>query len=308
MKQLAISIPTYNRSSYLKELLASIKSQIDIEPAISDSLSIYIFDNASTDNTKEIIDTSHLDIIYKNNGTNIGGDPNILQAYITPTEPYIWIIGDDEILLKDSISENLFIIKYLSPDLILNIRNYESFNNLPQSFDDYHQFAIYAQNRNPHLLLAHTLISVNIVRKECFNSEFALQQKDSKYAHYYAILMGILYTHPKKTIIPLIPTVFVRENRPDTNIQGGIIPSKYPETLRNPQIEYLEWVSKEYNLNINPNKVVPDYTRKLFYHTFFKSPLSSSKKFLFSLFSEIYSDYPILQPLLYRLKALYYRS
>lgn len=48
---LSICIPTYNRSTYLEEALCNIIN----DTSFSDDIEIIISDNASTDNTQEIV-------------------------------------------------------------------------------------------------------------------------------------------------------------------------------------------------------------------------------------------------------------
>ena len=52
--ELSICIPTYNRAEYLKEALDSIIKQIN--DTNRDKVEICISDNASEDNTKELIE------------------------------------------------------------------------------------------------------------------------------------------------------------------------------------------------------------------------------------------------------------
>ncbi|WP_353614659.1 glycosyltransferase family 2 protein [Mangrovibacter phragmitis] len=79
-KILSLTIPTYNRAGYLKRLLDSISRQA-IE--VSSYLEIIIIDNASTDNTVEVVN----DFINKvpfakfiKNDSNLGMDGNFKNA------------------------------------------------------------------------------------------------------------------------------------------------------------------------------------------------------------------------------------
>ena len=74
MTTLSICIPTYNRSDYLRKTLESIVVQ-DVF-LNSDEINVYISDNASSDNTKELV-ASYMEkypnkIFYNRNETNIG--------------------------------------------------------------------------------------------------------------------------------------------------------------------------------------------------------------------------------------------
>jgi glycosyltransferase involved in cell wall biosynthesis len=299
-KILAISIPTFNRAQYLKELLQSIKSQTDLHPSILESLQIYIFDNNSTDNTQEIIKQSSLIINYIKNETNIEANPNIHQAYTIPKEEYIWVIGDDELLPENSISEILFLIDIYNPSLIINNSGYNSLTNY-RRFNSYFDFTIFAQNRNPHMLIAHSLISSNIIKRDCFDSKFALLQLKNEYTYQYANFYGMisgLKNNYGKVIIPVIPTITVREQRAI---------SLNSEIFYASQIKYLKWISEKYILSINPNNIVFNYECKLFYNTFKNNPKQSIIRFIFSIHTEMYNRYKILRPILKEMKILYYK-
>lgn len=100
---LSIFIPTYNRAPLLNHLLESIAA--DLEPWPSD-LEIIISDNASTDNTKEVV-TNFLNlgapIIYVVNDTNLGPDRNITAGFRLASGQHLWVIGDDEIMYYGAI-------------------------------------------------------------------------------------------------------------------------------------------------------------------------------------------------------------
>ena len=68
---LSICIPTYNRAEYLDKSLASIVSQ---EKFISEDVELVISDNASTDNTEEVVkkyQEQHKNIFYSRNKENL---------------------------------------------------------------------------------------------------------------------------------------------------------------------------------------------------------------------------------------------
>jgi glycosyltransferase involved in cell wall biosynthesis len=68
---LSICIPTYNRAEYLEKSLASIVSQREFD---SENVELIISDNASTDNTEEIVEKyqrQYKNIFYSKNEKNI---------------------------------------------------------------------------------------------------------------------------------------------------------------------------------------------------------------------------------------------
>ncbi|CNH66747.1 putative glycosyltransferase [Yersinia massiliensis] len=103
--KISICIPTYNRASFLSELIDSIVSQCSYRSNIE----ICVSDNASSDNTAEIIsywrERTNVPIKYKINSENIGPDRNFLAAVEMASGEYCWICGSDDKLNTNSILE-----------------------------------------------------------------------------------------------------------------------------------------------------------------------------------------------------------
>lgn len=109
---LSICIPTWNRAKFLKISLDRIKKQIkDIDRSL---LELYVSDNCSTDETEEIVKNYIVDgmpINYNRNQENLGMDGNFLKCIQSATGKYILLLGDDDILLPDSIEYLLAVLK-----------------------------------------------------------------------------------------------------------------------------------------------------------------------------------------------------
>ncbi len=106
---LSIAIPTYNRNRFLQELLDSLLPQISPEMPIE----LIISDNCSTDETeaavRDLMKKGH-SINYLRNGVNIGPDANFLRCFEAASGSYVWILGDDDILLEGIISKLLYLL------------------------------------------------------------------------------------------------------------------------------------------------------------------------------------------------------
>jgi len=99
---ISICIPTYNRSVHLKNCLASIVE------AVKDTkfpYEICISNNASEDDTANVIDhfREQLNLVYKENSKNIGVARNILNVVSMAGGEFTWLVGDDDLLLPDSL-------------------------------------------------------------------------------------------------------------------------------------------------------------------------------------------------------------
>lgn len=101
MTKLSLCIPTYNRSEYLSALLDSILAQKDPD------IEVVISDNASTDNTAEVVESykaKFSSLVYVRQPENIGMDRNFLAIVENATGDYAWMIGDDDCLEPGAIA------------------------------------------------------------------------------------------------------------------------------------------------------------------------------------------------------------
>src|SRR5579859_7609105 len=109
---LTIAIPTYNRAPYLKELLLVLFDQLLDEPRFE----LMISDNATSDETPAVVDEfvkQGLQLRYIRNQTNIGPDANFLQCFEKARGKYVWILGDDDLVLPGAIA---LVLSSLSQD------------------------------------------------------------------------------------------------------------------------------------------------------------------------------------------------
>lgn len=103
MPKLSICVPTYNRSSYLRECLVSILTSVK---GYEDKIEIVISDNASTDNTKSVVSefqNEHRFIRYHRNDVNTGDLNFYIVAGLARGE-YIWVFADDDKMEAEAIS------------------------------------------------------------------------------------------------------------------------------------------------------------------------------------------------------------
>ena len=109
MKDLSICIPTYNRSYYLDNCLNSIKLA---KKETNLSLEICISDNCSTEKIEPLLDKykDDMNIIFNKNIKNTGMGKNILKTVSMATGKFCWLLGNDDLLLPNSLKKisNLF--------------------------------------------------------------------------------------------------------------------------------------------------------------------------------------------------------
>lgn len=105
--KLTIAVLTYNRADYLGTMLDSIKHQTCTDFIVK------IYDNASTDNTYDIVQEYLKDerFLYFRNKENIGASNNGNRAITECTTEYLSITHDDDIMHPDMIREELSILE-----------------------------------------------------------------------------------------------------------------------------------------------------------------------------------------------------
>lgn len=126
MFKLAICIPTYNRANTLPMLMDSILDQIDSNGLIQ----ICISDNASEDNTEEIINEYKIKfpyISYHRNDKNLGPDRNFLKCVEIANSSFCWLMGSDDKLEPNALSNVLnFLEQFPSVSgLSVDMNSYE---------------------------------------------------------------------------------------------------------------------------------------------------------------------------------------
>mgnify|MGYP006438761717 CR=1 FL=1 len=107
---LSICIPNFNRAKSLNNCLNSIliskkNSNLDLEICISD--------NCSTENIDEIVKiyNKYLNIKFKKNSSNLGFGKNAINSVSIATGEFVWILGNDDLLLPNTLSKLENLIK-----------------------------------------------------------------------------------------------------------------------------------------------------------------------------------------------------
>ena len=104
----SITIPTYNRGYLLKETLVALFSQID-EDQLYDQVEVVVCDNASLDNTAEVVNfyisQNKYRIIYNKNEENLGVIKNILKTVELSNGTFWMFYGDDDVVPKGALKK-----------------------------------------------------------------------------------------------------------------------------------------------------------------------------------------------------------
>jgi len=102
--KISVCIPTYNRAHCLANCLQSIisntrRSEVDFEVCVSD--------NASADGTRDVVSAAQasIGVKYSRNEQNLGAARNFLRAVEMADGEFVWLIGDDDLLLPHALYE-----------------------------------------------------------------------------------------------------------------------------------------------------------------------------------------------------------
>lgn len=128
--KLSICIPTHNRADKLKMLLDSILLEYD---DFKDLIQICISNNASIDNTREIINKykKKIPITYYEFEMEIHGYRNWSNAVCNlATGEYAWIIGDDDLLVNNALHRVMDLLNRCPSDYYYLNHLYRSFIEL----------------------------------------------------------------------------------------------------------------------------------------------------------------------------------
>lgn len=120
MRELTISIPTYDRPDFLLKTLESLAKQIYAWRA---DVCIFIADDHPSGKNLKIVEAIKkqyplITIDYVSNIHNLGIDENIKNCILTPNSRFIWLLGEDDLIVEGAISNAMHIIKDHSPPFI----------------------------------------------------------------------------------------------------------------------------------------------------------------------------------------------
>lgn len=179
---LTIAIPTYNRAEFLDLCLTRIGEELEtLSEEQRNWVKILISNNASTDNTAEVILRHKLkangEYEVVNNTENIGGERNVVQCYTSAQTPYVWVLGDDDVILNGGLKKVLDVLSKNNVDL-LYLGNYwfqNDYTKRPKIFGNqgvvvYNSALEFSRHTNIMLTFISGLIVKNEIVANCYVS------------------------------------------------------------------------------------------------------------------------------------------
>jgi hypothetical protein len=145
MKRLTISIPTFERPQLLRQLLSSIYCEFEnLEESYKELVSIFVSDNSRNNENlyinSEIIQefqVRKISVTYSVNRYNVGGNMNVLKCLEFPSDGWVWIIGDDDILIQGALKKVLELVNTYSEFSSINFCSTQNFDCPPSKIEEF---------------------------------------------------------------------------------------------------------------------------------------------------------------------------
>jgi glycosyltransferase involved in cell wall biosynthesis len=173
MNSISILIPTYNRATKIARLLKNIENVVK-NIHFAGIIDVIVSDNASTDNTQEIVTSFKTDryrLRYYRQSVNLGFDGNIRFLYEKATSDYVWYFADDDIMHNDALNKIMGGVQKYQPDVLLF-----SFEQPPGSkhriYNYEHEYEVVDNPKEiVELVFRNTKISVYVMKRTTLNEE-----------------------------------------------------------------------------------------------------------------------------------------
>jgi glycosyltransferase involved in cell wall biosynthesis len=216
--KVSIGIPTYNGEKYLAQSIESVLMQL---PEIHEQqIEILISDNASTDGTaaiaKRYVEKLPYIITYTCNSQNIGYDRNVDNLFKVAKGEYLWLLGDDDMLMPGALQKLFSVITRCRgiaivclPPSFLNIENEKKIWNRQFETD------ILCNDGNEFLqrsLWCTSAVSSLCIRRKNWNAESLDKYIGSQWIHIGGMLE--IMRHPVSAFIFADEMVVVRVLNP----------------------------------------------------------------------------------------------
>lgn len=178
---LSIAIPSYNRADFLDHSLS-----IHVPLAKQHGIQIYISDNASTDNTQEVVTKwqKEYNLIHSlRSATNIGPDANFESILKAVDTEYVWLLGDTSQIPENGITFILELVKASNSysAIVVNLAD-----KIKAPSNDYH---------DSNLLLKELAGVMSCMSCLIYNKQLIQGADFTRYIESYFIQTGIIFEH-----------------------------------------------------------------------------------------------------------------
>jgi glycosyltransferase involved in cell wall biosynthesis len=190
---ITIYIPTKGRA----ELAALLDS---LAPQLTPEVEVIVSDNTgdAARPVRERLANAPCRVDYSRRSSDIGGDANIVRGFSQGSAPWVWMIGDDDVITEDGISRVLEAVRGAQSSgvdrlILLSKSAPKSAAGATGSLADLARI-------DPALPIAATLITANVVRRAACDPALGLANLDTKYGHAFAWPTGPARVLPEPVI------------------------------------------------------------------------------------------------------------
>lgn len=259
---LTLGIPTRNRAGYLRDLLAALETQVREGGIRPEDFEILVSDNASEDDTPALVQAVAARVPHVRsvrNPENLGAQGNYHQLVRLASGRFLWIVGDDDLLLPGALVHTL---ESLRADRELGVlihfdTRYDPRIRRPQRFDSFRGYVRECARVHPHALVEHTLTTSNVYRADAFDPAFAKAHDATDFPHMYGMSQG-LKAAGGAVQVSAHPAIRVRDRR------APAVDGVWPADLERSWLAYLGWLRDFWEVpELRPEAAIEHIRREL---------------------------------------------
>jgi abequosyltransferase len=172
---LSIAVPTYGRAHWLRRCLSEVLAQVDLLPP--GAVEVVVSDNASPDDTPAVLAAlaaRHPRLRVHRNPANIGAEANFRLLFDLARGDYLWLLGDDDIVLPGAVAGVLDLVDRGYDYVALAVLEYdETLSNCLRDGARGRRRDVVLHGPGDalrHLLLTPGFISANVLRRDLFGT------------------------------------------------------------------------------------------------------------------------------------------
>ncbi len=216
--KISIGIPTYNGEKYLAQSIESVLTQLLEDPG--QQIEILVSDNTSTDETgaiaKRYVEKFPHIVRYTCNSQNIGYDRNVDNLFKVAKGEYLWLLGDDDMLMPGALQKLFSVIARYSDIAIFCLSpSFLNIENEKKTWNRQFETDILCNDGNEFLqrsLWSTSAVSSLCIRRMDWNAESLDRYIGSQWIHIGGMLE--IMKHPVRAFIFADEMVVVRVQNP----------------------------------------------------------------------------------------------
>jgi glycosyltransferase involved in cell wall biosynthesis len=201
---LSICISTYNRAAWLRH---SLSLMLRHTAPYRDLVEVIVCDNASEDDTRQAAESfaNHPNLAYYRNAKNVGMLGNLGASCDKARGRYVWVIGDDDLLVEGTIERVLAaIVRYPRSEIIYTNYAYTRFDR-PEDLRDVEHVIRTARAISPEIRdeFAERVSTIATKSLNCFTAIYCIiYREDHARGAYHQDVSGKPFT----TLLTTVPT------------------------------------------------------------------------------------------------------